>query len=645
MNAVPSSRSHSPPAPAPSDQFPSSTSSSARGLLVKSTLQCSDENYSDPNSLEELCFASRLVWSGFKGWEALSEALLLAKPHTTGDDPSLPRNPLQSLGLVGYSRGYPLTTFPALDAFTDVTSLSLKDCNTEFSAISSIFQVCPQLTHLSFNGNGLNSCSAGIDMDAANKLNPALNGPFPVPQLKALSITHPSLTVCQLLHLLETQSSLEVLELKDLSMRTFPPQDKTNHLANLQWLKDGILAYLRRYSASIQNLYVPVIDLDVYGIDTIRAWTEDIFGAELAQACPTVSTWRIMAPPWQVMGGSPGHFPVLRGLTHDLNVVTILDLQCEGTTLWRQHSSNLDNFLCHAHFLLHLRLPIMRGRPESMDVFHDRDIHMNCTKLETYLAQDASFTQTTRPRRRPVWACRSLKTLSIGFSGIEVIIPSARVPGRVDEYIPRSDRYRASHQARLFFGYLTRVCPDLEELVMVMNLTNLFLETGFCLLARLTKLRRLEIKLDWCSWPMAERIEIDWIKAENVAQEAGVGAQWKTRHWNHNNQSWEILHEWEAKIVAGRDNKCADDSQMEEVEEGDRWNYVGLFADVKIESLELQRSGRAGRHCWPMMESFRILDKENNPAEAEVIIKELRPEINCQSFKVDDPWGWEAFCL
>lgn len=645
-NVVPTSRSQRSQEPAPCDQFSTLTSYSARTGSLVATLHCSDENYNDPNFLKELCFASRLVWSGFKGWQVWLKALLFAKPSTTSDDPSLPRNPLQSLSFVGDHGVYSLTTFPKLDAFKDVTSLRMKDCNTEFSAILCIFHACPQLTHLSFNGSGLNSSSAGRDVSGSTyRLNPILNGPFPVPRLKALSITHPSLPVCQLLHLLESQVSLEFLELKDLNKQTLPPQDETSHLTNLTWLKDGILAYLRLYSASIQNLYVPIIDLDVYNFDTIRAWTGDIFGTELAQACPTVPIWRVMTPAWQVTGDSPGYFPVLRGLTHDLNVVTILDIQCEGTTLWRRHSSNLDHFLCHAHSLLHLRLPIMHGRPESMDVFHDRDIHMNCTRLEAYLTHVAVFAQTAQPPRRPVWACRGLKTLSIGFSGIEVNIPSVMVPGRMDEHIPRSDRYHASHQARLFFGYLTRVCPDLEELVMVMNLTNLFLETGFCLLARLAKLKRLEIKLDWCSWTMAERIEIDWIKAANVAQDAGVGAQWKTRHWNHNNQSWEILHEWEAKIVAGRDNMHADDSQMEGVGEGDRWKYVGLFADVKNESLELQRAGRAGRHCWPMMESFRVLDKQNNAAEGEVVIKELRPEINCQEFKVEDPWGWKEFGL
>ncbi|KAG0011861.1 hypothetical protein BGZ81_001899, partial [Podila clonocystis] len=185
---------------------------------AKSTLYWSDaiicKHYNDPGFLNQLCFASGLAWSDFQGWELLSGVLLLAKPRSATDaspsqSQSQPIVPLWSLDLKVYSGGYRLDTFPALAAFTDVTSLSMKGCNTEFNAIMCIFQACPRLTHLRFDGDGLIHCVGTEIASSVGNMGPA-------PQLKALSMTRPHLFVCDLLHVLGTQSSLTSLELKDL---------------------------------------------------------------------------------------------------------------------------------------------------------------------------------------------------------------------------------------------------------------------------------------------------------------------------------------------------------------------------------------------------------------------------------------------
>ncbi|KAG0361907.1 hypothetical protein BG005_007094 [Podila minutissima] len=585
-----------------------------------------EERYNDPDLLIPLCFASGLVWSDFQDWDRLSDVLPRAKPQSATDaSPSQSEmiTPLWSLRLRGYSGGCQLATFPALEAFTDVTHLSMGGCNTQFSAIMCIFQACPQLTHLHFDGDGLIH-SVGTEVTPIVVKATASVDHSPVPQLKALSMTRPNLFVNELLYLLGTQSSLNSLELKDLSMSTFP-KDQLHH-PSLQILKRGILRYLERASASIQSLYMP-FSRHVDGIDYTRSWKNEMFEDELVQVCRTVTEWKVMA----CTGGS---FPALRSLTLYLNTVTTLDLECVGdSTLWQQKSSDLDNFLCQtSRYLLHLRLPTMIGRPESMDVFYDRGSELNWFPGRGDMVA----------RRRPVWACRNLKTLSIGFSGA----------GRGN--IKRSDYYHASLQSRLIFGYLARVCPKLEELVMVMNLNNLYLETGFCLLTRMKQLKRLEIKLDFCSWPfrVADRIEIDWINDRNVVRDAGIGAQWQKRYWNKEKQPWEILHRKEEQIVEGRergqhghgqDNVSVNDFEMvdvEELEEVERWKHVGLFADIRSESDELQRDGQEGNHCWPMMESFRIMDMDNDTEQAEEVIKKLRPEINCHNFKMLARWDW-----
>ncbi|KAG0019198.1 hypothetical protein BGZ81_009877 [Podila clonocystis] len=530
------------------------------------------------------CFATDLEWSGFNSWKSLSAALLYAKPPSTTRivhlagvalPPSPLRVPLWSLDLIGCYGGYILSEFPALAAFTDLTSLSMKDCNTEYSALLSIFQACPRLTRLCFDGKGLIPCDAGkVVGKSVVESSAAPLDPLSVPQLKALSMTRPNLTTCHLLELLETQSSLKILELHDLSM-SIQPQDPV-HLPRLRRLTKGILAYLRQKGSSIQNLYVPYSH-DVDSIDATLNWDGKAFEEALVQSCSTVPVWRVMAD-------ASGYFPVCRGLARYHNVVTTLDLECvSGSTLWLRYSSDLDNFLCHPHAraLLHLRLPTMHGRPESMNAFRDMDSDLS------WLVKGASALKPAT-QRQPVWTCQGLKTLTIGFSGEE------------REDINRSGKYHSIHQARLIFDYVSRVCPNLEELVMTMNLIHLFLETGFIFLIRLWRLRRLERKI--IAGRMRSQVE------------QGPGS------------------------VSG-----GGDLQMEG-EDDNRWIYLGLIADIPRVLLKLQREGKAGCHCWPKMETLRIVDNLlQDSTQAEEEIKKRRPEISCHDFKVPAPWTWKQF--
>ncbi|KAG0361905.1 hypothetical protein BG005_007092, partial [Podila minutissima] len=91
-------------------------------------------------------------------------------------------------------------------------------------------------------------------------------------------------------------------------------------------------------------------------------------------------------------------------------------------------------------------------------------------------------------RRHPIWACRRLKTLALGFT---------------DDFYQSEVHWRHSESWRygcLVFGYLSRVFPDLEELTINTDLSNLYLETGICLLARMRRLRKLDVGLGNNTW-------------------------------------------------------------------------------------------------------------------------------------------------
>ncbi|KAF9314186.1 hypothetical protein BG003_004418 [Podila horticola] len=610
------------------------TSTSTTSTHTNTNVNVNTHTFED--FLLRLCLANGLKWERFSDWGSLLTTILYAKPQSTTtlkvlaarDLPSNPlRVPLRRLEING-SGSDPLTTFPAMDAFKDLTSLSLMNCDTKYVALQLVFKSCPQLKRLRVvDGRGFlpwsHTSTAVPRPSAVTSVSP---------QLKTLSIARPSFFIPQLLELLESQRSLQVLRLNDFGTRT-GTEDATQG-AVFQWLQSEILEYLR--SSTVRDLHVSFPTLVNYFADMARKGTGETFEEGLAMACPNVPVWRVFAD-------TSGRFPMLLNLCNHRNVVTTLDLKCQsGKTLWKRRSSDLDFFLCQARFLLHLRLPKMHGRPASMNLFRDMDISM--AWIGNYLtpSSSSSSSQALEAHNTSIWACRSLKTLSIGFSADE----------RDD--LPPWQYHDTFGYARVIFGYLSRVCPNLQELIMDIDINNLFMDTGLCLLTRMEQLRRLEITLGWCSWPVAQRIEIGWIKAANVAVDAGVGDEWQIRHANRLKQSWEIIHETELEIVCWRERRMQQWSRADQtrrhssevkasLQVDDRWEQLGLFMDVKRVSFGLQRQGQAGHSCWPRMESFRIIDKHGDSTQAEEVIKRLRPEINSQDFKVKAHWGWEEF--
>ncbi|KAF9986742.1 hypothetical protein BGZ65_006444, partial [Modicella reniformis] len=78
---------------------------------------------------------------------------------------------------------------------------------------------------------------------------------------------------------------------------------------------------------------------------------------------------------------------------------------------------------------------------------------------------------------RPIWACRGLQTLHITFQS------------SVYDFSP-------TNRARVVFGYLSLVCPQLRDLWIRHQKLDLGLEGGMCMLARLRWLERLRIQVD-----------------------------------------------------------------------------------------------------------------------------------------------------
>ncbi|GJJ74821.1 hypothetical protein EMPS_07179 [Entomortierella parvispora] len=84
---------------------------------------------------------------------------------------------------------------------------------------------------------------------------------------------------------------------------------------------------------------------------------------------------------------------------------------------------------------------------------------------------------TFRATAASVWSCRRLKTLTLNLNS-----------GSEDLTLAENDI-----MTRRIFGYLGRVCPQLDDLTLVVPCRLYAMESGLCLLTRLKDLRRLAI--------------------------------------------------------------------------------------------------------------------------------------------------------
>ncbi|KAG0279097.1 hypothetical protein BGZ96_002068 [Linnemannia gamsii] len=165
---------------------------------------------------------------------------------------------------------------------------------------------------------------------------------------------------------------------------------------------------------------------------------------------------------------------IIRNLNDVPNVVTTLEIFCE-TMVNCNPDSGLHRYLCASPHLMHLRAPKTAYLVEHLDL-HQR--------LRGRYLPAAGPAQSVRPG---IWKCRNLQTLHLAF------------------HSRRDSTLSSPTNARLIFGYLSRVCPQLRDLAifttescMLNNriyvpVLHMRLQGGFCLLARLKWLERLRI--------------------------------------------------------------------------------------------------------------------------------------------------------
>ncbi|KAF9148184.1 hypothetical protein BG015_010091 [Linnemannia schmuckeri] len=233
-------------------------------------------------------------------------------------------------------------------------------------------------------------------------------------------------------------------------------------------------------------------------------------------------------------------------LTHCLwqlpNVVTHLEL-IQSYTGYRYDGNELHRYLCASPNLLHLKALHAVTLIERMDI-HDR-------------WTDPAAVQA---RSSGIWACRNLRTLHITChaSGADTI-------------------QERKGRSRILFGYISRVLPRLEDLVIVDHSAHrlsftLELEGGFCLLARLSQLAYLRIG-DFDRKMVFRAADLRWIVPSGHINGGRIERSYLYRTWG------DLLAE-EANTTARRKNIRQED-MTKDVELWKSLENLGLLLDVK----------------------------------------------------------------
>ncbi|KAG0083839.1 hypothetical protein BGZ92_010421 [Podila epicladia] len=282
---------------------------------------------------------------------------------------------------------------------------------------------------------------------------------------------------------------------------------------------------------------------------------------------------------------SPFLFARLQTVGH---VITSLDLT-HGITPTNNNlvRLRLHAFLCNAPSLLYLKDGPSAARASAVDV----------TKI---------------------WACRRLQTLEIGMDN------------RVDT--DSSSDEDEARRARVLFGFLSRVLPQLRVLELNMSSTNLQLNTGFCLLARLAQLEQVRVVLMGSVFYWSKKPDLGW-----MADPRKVGRCMRAK-WNW--QQGQVTARWKDAVMSEVELIKVRRVQLRAfwnlgdntiVRKDAQWENQGLLTDVKQVLDDIKDGKMKKTGPWPKLYNFRIYVARSVETGMEEMIQAVRPGIDMSS--------------
>ncbi|KAF8985112.1 hypothetical protein BGZ46_005897 [Entomortierella lignicola] len=293
---------------------------------------------------------------------------------------------------------------------------------------------------------------------------------------------------------------------------------------------------------------------------------------------------------------SPFMDPYFSNTITTLEIIPAIDQSLNDCVVHALH-----NLLCSTTTLLHLIAPSIPYFAEYFDIadsaidqkshpFHELPCLSECPASETGLTQ------------QKIWACRKLKTLRL--------MVATRIHDDKD----------TKENSRMMFGYISRVCPDLEELTIYREELNLKLEGGLCFLSRLRNLRKLAIVTR--TKTTLKKKDLEWIARYPVKKPRSRFLRW-------------------FKFSGTSSKKDAHDSRLRKHENLPPGAVtIDEFVDIDSEAIlrecrkELEQ-GLAGEGCWPKLEYLGIRHSDANHNDPDdylpALVANIRPglEFSC----------------
>ncbi|KAK3823212.1 MAG: hypothetical protein J3Q66DRAFT_397675 [Benniella sp.] len=316
--------------------------------------------------------------------------------------------------------------------------------------------------------------------------------------------------------------------------------------------------------------------------------------------------------------------------------MTSLELVGPGYTSGEVFGYKLHKFLCKTPQLVHLKAPSvdfsvrwldMEGVVAPFGYTYGRYKHLMQSDGARYLCLDS--TTHVASIHRKIWACRNLQTLHIQFRfGEDVSVESSRV----------------------IFGYLSRVCPQLQDLQIGRRYFRMDFEGGFCLLSRLHDLRRLRLVMDLRE--SVDTFNAEWMHKivtpeleKNLMQQLRQGAEGehgkriiarrpfrsvKPKRTNHAvlklDPTLRKAEDDNQEDEEGDAEKSNEDTELDFMIDGVDMRNLGQWEDI-VDLFQDRLS--QNWHCWPQMEylEFRSSYLGDSLGAIRDKIRHVRPEI------------------
>ncbi|KAF9204816.1 hypothetical protein BGZ49_004833 [Haplosporangium sp. Z 27] len=481
---------------------------------------------------------------------------------------------------------------PLLNATASVlTNLELKDTLIVSIPIDQILILCPLLISLAVQET--NTVRTNLQGDKLLNIKP--QAPTHRLQLQSLNLDSIHIEIATLMWVMEFSPTLKELRLKDLqfelsnySAAGFPSDDSDSGSEFEKWLYRQIASYC----PNLEMVYVlnsSGIFEEAETIDNTR---------HVLESLPWVTRWG-----FQSRDLSPAVFTLL--WSYRPNLITYLEIDSVSYIVLE----GLHTFLCESPQLLHLKarnigidiswldiegiLDYM-GQSHRKAYFYDNDSY----RIEAVGEFFVGKLNTQYPRR--IWACRNLQTLHLAV-----------------DYRPRM--IRGEEHERILFGYISKVCPRLQDLIITPKLFHK-IETGFCLLARLQELRRLEIMvdhqiwhhsqfhLDWISKNMTPSLKIkmvSWIAKLRFMEQSKIYAKTPFLSTNAHKPTNMEMDKWTKfrEKTSQTTGKGHTESTPDHIVDGVDMRNLGRLTDV---ANHLQDRLLHNQPCWPHLEFLKL---------------------------------------